>query len=128
MSELDADWIVPDWPCPFPVHALVTTRSGGVSVGPYCSMNLGDAVGDQLVNVAQNRQRLAKYLPSAPRWLCQVHGSDVVAAEQVSGTVEADASYSTTIDTVCVVGIADCLPVLMCDRNARVVAAAHAGW
>jgi hypothetical protein len=91
-------------------------------------MNLGDAVGDTCENVTENRRRLEQRLPSHPRWLRQVHGSDVVAAENIDGSVEADASFATTPDTVCVIGIADCLPVLLCDRNARVVAAAHAGW
>jgi len=128
MPDFKAAWIVPDWPCPSPVRALITTRCGGVSTGPYYSMNLGDAVGDRPENVVQNRQCLAKHLPSTPKWLRQVHGSDVVAAEQINGTVEADASYTTIADTVCIVGIADCLPVLLCDRGARVVAVAHAGW
>jgi YfiH family protein len=91
-------------------------------------MNIGDAVGDAPENVAENRQRLARLLPSSPKWLRQVHGCRVIAAEKVSGSVEADASVATTPGTVCVVGIADCLPVLMCEPNARVVAAAHAGW
>ena len=128
MADSDADWIVPDWPCPPPVRALITTRCGGVSTGPYCSMNLGDAVGDHPGNVVQNRLHLATHLPSMPKWLRQVHGSDVVAAEQINGIVEADASYTTRTDTVCIVGIADCLPVLLCDRDARIVAVAHAGW
>ena len=128
MSEFNSDWIVPDWPCPSSVHALITTRAGGVSTGPYTSMNLGDSVGDSVEDVMENRQRLEKHTPSGPKWLRQVHGSDVVSAGHIAGTVEADASYTTTADTVCVIGMADCLPVLLCDRGGRVVAAAHAGW
>ena len=128
MPEIISDWIVAQWPCPSSVKTLITTRAGGVSTGPYHSMNLGDAVGDACENVTENRRRLEQRLPSSPRWLRQVHGSEVVAAENLKGTLEADAIFATTPDTVCVIGIADCLPVLLCDRNARVVAAAHAGW
>jgi YfiH family protein len=128
MTEFNSDWIVPQWPCPPSVRALITTRAGGVSTGPYASMNLGDAVGDNMASVMENRRRLNEVLPTAPKWLRQVHGSHVISAETIEGMVEADASFTTTAGTVCVIGIADCLPVLLCDRDARVVAAAHAGW
>jgi len=125
---MNSNWIVPQWPCPPTVRSLITTRAGGVSSGPYASMNIGDRVGDANENVAENRRRLEACLPAAPRWLRQVHGSDVVEAEQAIGTVEADASFATRQDTVCAIAAADCLPVLLCERSGRVVAAAHAGW
>ena len=128
MAEINSNWIIPQWPCPPSVRALITTRAGGVSSGPYTSMNIGKEVGDAVENVNENRRRLEACLPSKPRWLRQVHGSDVVAAEQVTGRFEADALFATTPNTVCVIAIADCLPVLLCDGSARVVAAAHAGW
>ena len=128
MAEINSDWIIPQWPCPPLVHALITTRAGGVSTGPYASMNIGDRVGDAVEHVNENRRRLEACLPSKPRWLRQVHGSSVVEAEQVTGAIEADASFATTPDTVCAIAIADCLPVLISDHGARVVAAAHAGW
>ncbi len=128
MPDPNTDWILPDWPCPPSVRALITTRSGGVSTGAYASMNLGTAVGDVPEKVSENRRRLAACLPSAPRWLRQVHGTAVVAAERVAEPVEADASVATTANTVCAVMVADCLPVLLCDRRGQVVAAAHAGW
>lgn len=67
-------WIEPDWPAPSNVRALVTTRHGGVSVGPYSSMNLGTHVGDDAAAVAANRSILRRCLPSDPCWLEQVHG------------------------------------------------------
>ena len=91
-------------------------------------MNLGWAVGDDSTNVTENRRRLEAVLPSAPRWLHQVHGTQVVSAEHVAEPVEADASVATSADTVCVIMVADCVPVLLCDRDGQVVAAAHAGW
>src|SRR5262249_30336212 len=78
--------------------------------------------------VARNRAILRSHLPADPVWLKQVHGNKVVAASETSEPVEADASYTRDAATVCTVMIADCMPVLMCDRDASVVAIAHAGW
>lgn len=59
--------IVPDWPAPPGVHAVATTRQGGVSVGPYASLNLGDHVGDDPAAVAENRRRLKAALALTTR-------------------------------------------------------------
>ena len=122
------DWIVPDWPAPARVKAFITTRSGGVSSGPFQSLNLGDHVGDVPGDVAANRALLSVFLPSTPVWLRQVHGTHVVAAESAESGVEADAAHSATPGIVCAILTADCLPVLICDRNGSQVAAVHAGW
>jgi len=123
------EFISPDWPAPANVRAAVTTRSGGVSVGPYASLNLGDHVGDEPVAVAENRARLvhALALPAEPGWLKQVHGTCVLDAALADGR-EADAGFATGPGVVCAVLTADCLPVLFCDRHGTHVAAAHAGW
>ncbi len=122
MGEL----ILPDWPAPTGVKSLMTTRQGGVSATPWASFNLGDHVGDDPVHVAANRERLRQHLPAEPFWLRQVHGTRVVEAG--SNAREADAALTREPDRVCAVLTADCLPVLLCDRAASVVAAAHAGW
>ena len=122
------DWIVPDWPAPARVKAFITTRSGGVSHPPFGGLNLGDHVGDVPGNVAANRALLSLYLPAEPVWLRQVHGTDVVVADAVASGVEADAAHTATSGTVCAILTADCLPVLICDRNGSQVAAVHAGW
>ncbi|WP_084282629.1 peptidoglycan editing factor PgeF [Deefgea rivuli] len=119
----------PDWPAPANVKSLQTTRHGGVSAAPYASFNLGDHVGDAIDAVAANRQQL----PSPAAWLKQTHSTIVVDAEtstteDVSAPIEADASVSRTVGAVSVVMTADCLPVLFCDQQGSVVAAAHAGW
>jgi copper oxidase (laccase) domain-containing protein len=75
------DWIVPDWPAPPAVRALVTTRSGGASRGPFAALNLGIRVGDDPAAVAHNREILRSRLPADPVWLQQVHGTAVVDAE-----------------------------------------------
>ena len=122
------DWIVPDWPAPAAVRALVTTRAGGVSVGAYASMNLAKHVGDNPAAVAENRRRLRAHLPAEPLWLSQVHGHAVVCAEDAVEGVAADAAFTRRMGRVCAILTADCLPVLLCNDAGTVVAAAHAGW
>lgn len=122
------DRIEPDWPAPPRVKALVTTRHGGVSRGPYASLNLGTRVGDDPHAVSENRARLSALLPSEPRWLQQVHGVDVVQADHAPAESTGDAAFTRVAGIVCAVQIADCLPVLFCDRAGTRVASAHAGW
>lgn len=131
MSDADrhpAGWIVPDWPAPPHVRALITARAGGLSRGPYASCNLGRATGDDPGAVEANRARLRALLPQEPRWLVQVHGARAVAADTIAGRVEADAAYTHHARTVCAILVADCLPVLITDCTGTRVAAAHAGW
>ena len=120
------NWITPDWPAPPNVRALITTRGGGVSLGPYASMNPADHVGDEPQAVTANRALLRAALPSEPFWLKQIH-SEIVAEAGV-GPVEADACIARAAKQVCAVLTADCLPVLFCAADGSVVGAAHAGW
>ena len=139
ISTLELEWLVPDWPAPPWVRAVATTRRGGVSLGCYAGLNLGDHVGDDPARVQANRQllRAALGLPSAPLWLRQVHGCTVActldvgqgippAVDAVGG--EADAAVAFGPGPVCAVLTADCLPVLLTDRAGSRVAAIHAGW
>lgn len=127
---VQSGWLCPDWPAPGRVRARVTTRSGGVSAGPYASLNLGDHVGDDPAAVRENRRRLEQALgldrPTA--WLEQVHGTRAVAAEDARSGCRADAVVARKAGTVCAVLTADCLPVLLCEVDGACVAAAHAGW
>ena len=122
--------LVPDWPAPANIRAVITTRLGGTSKSPYDSFNLATHVGDRPEHVAANRQRLAKELglKSEPCWLQQIHSSRVVEVHETQHVIDADAGFSRQPQVVCVVMTADCLPVLFCDRQGSVVAAAHAGW
>ncbi len=120
--------IVPDWPAPASVRAFVTTRTGGVSAGPYASLNLATHVGDDPVAVTENRRRLRAHLPAEPLWLTQVHGVTVVRADDAVEGAEADAAFTRRAGAVCAVLTADCLPLLLCNDIGTVVAAAHAGW
>lgn len=133
------DLIVPAWAAPSNVHALMTTRRGGISAGPYgaasgSGLNLGMGSGDAREMVLANRARLRAHLPCEPTWLKQVHGAGVVDAAVVDATqvrdapVEADASFTSARGVVCAILVADCMPVLFCNRQGTRVAAAHAGW
>lgn len=106
----DETLIVPEWPAPAAVRALVTTRA------------FGDA------KDAAVRRRLRERLPAEPRWLRQVHGTKVVDAGAGNGEPEADACVARSAGVVCAVLAADCMPVLVADRAGRAVGAAHAGW
>ena len=128
MTAPHPDWIVPDWPAPQGVRALVTTRAGGVSRGPYASFNLGAHVGDDAAAVERNRERLRSSLPAEPAWLQQVHGTEVVDAASAPAFARADAAVARTRHVVCAVLTADCVPVLLADRDGQAVAVAHAGW
>ncbi len=122
--------IAPDWPAPPWVRACCTTRAGGVSAGPYASLNLGDHVGDVPPRVAANRAILRQNLnlPGEPLWLKQVHGCCVAGTGDSSPGCEADAAIARAPGQVCAVMTADCLPLLVCDLQGRSVAAVHAGW
>lgn len=122
------DWIRPDWPAPPNVRALITTRSGGVSAGPYASLNLGEHVGDDPASVARNRVLLARHLPAEPRWLEQVHGTRIVRADALEGGAQADGAVTFRPNVVCAVLTADCLPVLLCDTAGTAIGIVHAGW
>jgi YfiH family protein len=151
LAAAGLDWIVPRWRAPANVHALMTTRNGGVSTGAAESLDLGGvsaASPSEADAVAENRRRVQAFLPGAPAWLEQVHGARVVTfgtgdARDVQPTPNvvplspapstphwprADAAVTRAADVVLAVRAADCLPVLFCDRDGAVAAIAHAGW
>ena len=126
------DWLIPNWPAPANVRALMTTRQGGGSAAPFDSFNTATHVDDAPAAVVANRVLLRQALPTEPLWLNQIHGNAIArfdAAPNDNPSVpDADASVAFEPGQVCVVQTADCLPVLFCDAAGTVVAAAHAGW
>ena len=126
------DFLVPDWPAPANVRALCTTRSGGASVGAYGSLNLGSHVGDAAPAVAHNRGVLQGALGAGGGravFLRQEHGTDML--ELTIGTQDgcpADGAFTRERGLACTIMVADCLPILLCDRRGTTVAAVHAGW
>ncbi len=119
----------PDWPAPARVQALCSTRQGGVSRPPWDSLNLGDHVGDQPADVAENRAAWARRLGVRPVFLRQVHGTASVRLDPATPDgCEADACVADQPGVACTILVADCLPVLLCDERGTRVGAAHAGW
>ena len=117
------------------VRRVTTTRAGGVSAPPYDTFNLGDHVGDDPSAVATNRMRLAAAIglgADAVVWMNQVHGDNVVRVDGppkggVAAVEATDALVTTTPRLALAVVTADCVPVLLADARAGVVAAVHAG-
>ncbi|MHC9296909.1 peptidoglycan editing factor PgeF [Mycobacterium sp. LTG2003] len=112
------------------VRRVTTTRAGGVSAPPFDSFNLGDHVGDDPAAVAANRKRLADAIGAAGVvWMNQVHSDRVVTVDgpQAGAVDKTDALVTATRGLALAVVTADCVPVLMADARAGVVAAAHAG-
>jgi polyphenol oxidase len=164
---VESDWeiIAPSWPAPARVRSAFTLRTGGVSLSPYDSLNLGAHVDDVADAVQENRRRIRARLglPAEPVWLQQVHGVEVtdldvatshgvetpvpagrradagatpVAAPVCVGapvalaprSPRADAAVTRLPGRVCVIQVADCMPVLFAARDGSAVGAAHAGW
>ena len=131
------------WPVfdPLPVDALVTTRHGGVSAGGYATLNLSLGVGDEAANVLENRHRVAAALGTGPAafvFAGQVHGATariVSGADRGRGARDAagaigpaDALVTADPGTVLAILVADCVPVILYDPVAHVLACVHAGW
>ena len=110
------------------MHALITTREGGVSSGKFASLNLSMRVGDDPRCVARNRAILRACLPDEPAWVKQVHGTAVIDATRATPDAEADGVVTQSPGPVCAVMTADCLPVFLSDRAGKSVGIAHAGW
>ncbi|MBV8929182.1 MAG: peptidoglycan editing factor PgeF [Mycobacteriaceae bacterium] len=114
------------------VRRVTTTRAGGVSVPPFDTFNLGDHVGDDPAAVAANRKRLAGAIGLPDDhvvWMNQVHGDRVVTVDGPRDTAvdDTDGLVTTCRRLALAVVTADCVPVLMADARAGVVAGVHAG-
>jgi YfiH family protein len=121
----------PGAPLPEEVRALTTTRDGGVSTGPYAGLNLALHVGDDPSAVAENRRRLqADTGCERVQWLNQVHGTACIrsTAENWQSVPDADAAWTTERGLGLAILTADCVPLVLCDRHASVLAVAHGGW
>ncbi|HEX5946560.1 MAG TPA: peptidoglycan editing factor PgeF [Acidimicrobiales bacterium] len=130
------------WRCfePHQVDAVVTTREGGVSTGPYESLNLGLHVGDDAERVVENRRRAATTvrLDLDDIVFChQTHGRDVAVVDHrdrgrgtrtVDDAVPCDAVVTATPDLGLAVLVGDCVPLVLYDPGAHVLGAVHAGW
>jgi len=114
------------------ITAIFSDRRGGVSRPPFDSQNHGAALGDDKRHIEQNLQRLirAAHLPGAPHQAKQWHGTALIRC-QGAGRMHRQAADILTSDqpgTAVAVRTADCLPLLLADPVAGIVAAVHAGW
>ena len=109
-------------------------RRGGVSEGPWASLNVGLRSGDQPERIATNRALAAAELGAGPGRLVtarQVHGAGVLTVAEPWDNLqppEADALVTDRQELLLGVLTADCGPVLLADATAGVIGAAHAGW
>lgn len=123
------------------LHAMFTTRAGGVSSGPYRGLNLGSSVGDDPGSVRENRRRLLCALPCpappAIQTVQQVHGTRLIEVEEPVGEQSlkgwwlgpsADAMVARHPGVFLAVSVADCLPVYIVDPGREAVGLGHAGW
>jgi len=131
---------------PFKTHGLLNLdgishgffgRQGGVSQNQYASLNAGSGSGDSAENISQNRALIAGALGTSPDCLLslsQIHSTDVLIidapfSDPVSGELpKADGLVTKTAGLAISALSADCGPVLMCDPEAKVIGACHAGW
>ncbi|MBF0213283.1 MAG: peptidoglycan editing factor PgeF [Magnetococcales bacterium] len=135
MESGNQDNILFPWKNSPPVPGVIpffTTRNGGVGSGNWHSFNLGDHVADRPEDVARNRELLMQKLsPLGGATLAvvnQVHGNRAILAGWSGTRPDADAVVTDRPGVVVAVLTADCAPVLFADPQARIVAAAHAGW
>ncbi|WP_052172818.1 peptidoglycan editing factor PgeF [Nocardia sp. BMG111209] len=117
---------------PVRTRRVTTTRAGGFSAAPYGSFNLGDHVGDDPEAVRRNRIRLAEGIGLTPDrlvWMEQVHGRgvEIVDGPRSEAVPVTDALVTTVPELALVVLSADCVPLLLSDDEAGVIAAVHAG-
>jgi polyphenol oxidase len=129
---MTSEWevIQPEWAAPPGVRCAFTLRTGGVSEAPYDSLNVGAHVGDVEAAVEENRRRVRERLglPAEPVWLQQVHGVGVADLDDAGALTRADAVVTRVRGRVCVIQVADCMPVLFAARDGSAVGAAHSGW
>lgn len=112
------------------VDAFVTSRDGGVSGGPYESLNLGLHVGDLDEHVIENRRRVAAAIGvTSLVTVRQVHANHVVLVNgPLEEPVEADGLVTDEADLALAILVADCIPVLLIDRATSRFGVVHAGW
>ena len=135
ISNKRIDIIRPKWPAPKNIYCGSTLREKGFSVSPYASLNLAEHVGDKPIHVKKNRSYLSKLESIHNKqqecewfWLDQIHSNQVINLDIDDKQNKADASITSNLFQCCAVLTADCLPILICEKNGERVGAIHAGW
>ena len=110
-------YLTPNWPAPASVQAYTTLRT---SWGVDSTAAKSPESSAQLISLLN--------LPADPLWIRQTHSTIAIEATLANRNQEADASFSSNPNHVCAVLTADCLPILVCNKEGTQVAAIHAGW
>ncbi len=110
-----------NWPAPSGVHAFTTTLAAG---------NMAAHVPIDVSDVASNRQNIIETqgIPTPITWLQQIHSSNAIALPSKHTEPCADACYTSHSQIACAVMTGDCLPLLLCQKEGKEIAAIHAGW
>lgn len=122
--------LIANWSAPAHVRALTTTRCTGASQHAYASNNMGLHVNDNIEHVITNRANLRQQLqlPNEPIWLNQTHTNRCVLVNDETVDRNADASVTRHTAYSLAIMTADCLPIVLCNREGTEIAAIHAGW
>ena len=118
------------WEVPKNIKAFSTTRIGGYSKGEFKGSNLSLDVGDEQTNVRKNRRDISKSLNLSmePCWMKQIHSSTIRKVTEPTSGLVCDGSYTNVVGLPCVVLSADCLPILVCNKQGTKVGVIHSGW
>jgi YfiH family protein len=122
-------FIQPSWPAPKHIKSYTTLRSGWGGRKPHHEENRGNYSGNhpQYVEESKRLETLLQ-LPDEPLWITQTHSTIVIEATPENREQNADASFTSQPNRICVVLTADCLPILITNKQGTSVAAIHAGW
>lgn len=122
MTKNNTKLLQVNWHAPRNIKAYITTC--------HDDFNLALHVNDDKNKVLLNRAKLRQYTPNEPLWLNQTHSTTVINWDSTTEykIFDADASISKQKQKVCIVMTADCLPILLTNKNGDFVAAIHAGW
>ena len=129
-KKIENFWLKANWSAPNNIKAGTTIRTGGYSHPPYNESNLSLNVGDDPKKVEKNRHAILTNLGinNEPIWLEQKHSKKILSIDKTPKDLNADGSYTTKKNKVCIVTTADCVPILFCNDEGTKVAAIHAGW
>lgn len=122
--DIKDNFIQPDWPAPAHIKAYTSLRQSGVGLPQFESSPKAPKPG----NLDRALLKTLLALPSDPIWVNQTHSTIALPAQPENDGKEADAVYSIESNRICAVLTADCLPVLICNKQGTQVAAIHAGW
>jgi YfiH family protein len=118
--ETNTQFIQPMWPAPACIKAYTTLRESEIGYMQISERSPG--------NIDRALLKKSLPLPNEPIWVNQVHSTIAVEAITENDGIKADAVFTTEKNRVCAILTADCLPLLICNRQGTQVAAIHAGW